>query len=241
MTARFTRLSGCLLAAAALLSTPLASAASADGYAGISEFSWTLVDLNPGDGIAPSIKFDVAGGAAWSQRLTVFPWLIDARDTFGATQVSAAEGNAASALSETGNMASAHAPAENGIFMAYAMHVASFELTPYTRIEFSATAKVDTTNPGTQTGGYALLEGGLVNAESAEPVSNFKLLLDSKDGSATQAWNPALSSGAETTIGYFRRDTMAYVNLVPVPEPSTYAMLLAGLGLIGWRARRSRS
>ena len=28
---------------------------------------------------------------------------------------------------------------------------------------------------------------------------------------------------------------------MPVPEPETYAMLLAGLGLVGWSARRNRS
>lgn len=33
----------------------------------------------------------------------------------------------------------------------------------------------------------------------------------------------------ETVIGY----------VAPVPEPETYAMLLAGLGLLGWRLRRS--
>jgi hypothetical protein len=26
--------------------------------------------------------------------------------------------------------------------------------------------------------------------------------------------------------------------VAPVPEPETYAMLLAGLGLVGWQARR---
>jgi len=29
-------------------------------------------------------------------------------------------------------------------------------------------------------------------------------------------------------------------NLVPVPEPQTYAMMLAGLGLLAWAARRRR-
>jgi len=31
------------------------------------------------------------------------------------------------------------------------------------------------------------------------------------------------------------------LNVGPVPEPETYAMMLAGLGLLGWRLRRSRA
>lgn len=30
-------------------------------------------------------------------------------------------------------------------------------------------------------------------------------------------------------------------SLVPVPEPETYAMMFAGLGLLGWVAHRRRS
>jgi hypothetical protein len=34
--------------------------------------------------------------------------------------------------------------------------------------------------------------------------------------------------------------TTAFITLTPVPEPQTYAMLLAGLGLVGWIARRRK-
>ena len=33
-------------------------------------------------------------------------------------------------------------------------------------------------------------------------------------------------------------DFVVGVNLSPIPEPETYAMLLAGLGLLGFAARR---
>jgi hypothetical protein len=33
----------------------------------------------------------------------------------------------------------------------------------------------------------------------------------------------------------------AFVNAVPVPEPATYGMALAGLGVVGWIARRRRN
>jgi hypothetical protein len=31
------------------------------------------------------------------------------------------------------------------------------------------------------------------------------------------------------------------INLAPVPEPETYALMLAGLGVVGWMARRRRA
>lgn len=42
------------------------------------------------------------------------------------------------------------------------------------------------------------------------------------------------------TIAYDGRD-LVFANLAPVPEPETYAMLLAGLGILGATARRQRN
>jgi hypothetical protein len=36
-------------------------------------------------------------------------------------------------------------------------------------------------------------------------------------------------------------NTTSVYSLAPVPEPETYAMLLAGLGLLGFTARRRKS
>jgi hypothetical protein len=36
----------------------------------------------------------------------------------------------------------------------------------------------------------------------------------------------------------FHGDSIVFA---PVPEPETWAMLLAGLGLVGWMARRRRT
>lgn len=37
---------------------------------------------------------------------------------------------------------------------------------------------------------------------------------------------------------YFDADNMLHIAAAPVPEPESYAMLLAGLGMIGFMARR---
>lgn len=57
---------------------------------------------------------------------------------------------------------------------------------------------------------------------------------------------PGFSNVAEAYFGYVPSagvagfGSVAYT-LMPVPEPDTYAMLLAGLGLVGWAARHNRS
>jgi probable HAF family extracellular repeat protein len=47
----------------------------------------------------------------------------------------------------------------------------------------------------------------------------------------------SLPGGAAYATG-INNDGQVAVNLSPIPEPETYAMLLAGLGLLGFIARR---
>ena len=58
-----------------------------------------------------------------------------------------------------------------------------------------------------------------------------------------------MSGASEYLLGYndsFRGDTdfddmVVRLSVSPVPEPSTYALMLAGLGVLGFVARRRRS
>lgn len=78
-------------------------------------------------------------------------------------------------------------------------------------------------------------------------ASNYdQAFIDTHGGTTTQAFN-ALIAGIAGGNAYANIHTSLYLDgeirgfLAPVPEPETYVMMLAGLGLLGWRARRARS
>ena len=57
-------------------------------------------------------------------------------------------------------------------------------------------------------------------------------------------FQPELMSGLRIyAAGDFDYDdeTFVFTNVAAIPEPETYAMLLAGLGIIGWTVRRDGS
>ena len=67
-------------------------------------------------------------------------------------------------------------------------------------------------------------------------------ILNSQHYGGTGTWNDWLPD--RSTFDYDNPSTGIYglveVNMAPVPEPETYAMLLAGLGLMGFMARRRK-
>jgi hypothetical protein len=68
-------------------------------------------------------------------------------------------------------------------------------------------------------------------------------ILNSQHYGGTGAWNDWLPY--KSTFDYDSPSPkgiygLVEVNMAPIPEPETYAMLLAGLGLLGWQARRRK-
>ena len=64
--------------------------------------------------------------------------------------------------------------------------------------------------------------------------SPYTLTLDAPTFSTSA---PTRVGGSGATFGAFSSATIAS----PVPEPETYALMLAGLGLVGWAARRRKA
>jgi hypothetical protein len=75
----------------------------------------------------------------------------------------------------------------------------------------------------------------LMNADYTAYLGNY-----GTDGSSLLqlSWTPAATLGGQGVVGSEVFDTAA-VSVSAVPEPSTWLMLGAGLGLIGWSRRRA--
>lgn len=100
---------------------------------------------------------------------------------------------------------------------------------------------------GTAFGGLSLFDpyidgdapGGVNNAYARQELA----LNASTPGPLPLLWEDGLSytfenTGSDTAFYDLRLQTQAFLFVAaPVPEPETYAMLLAGLGLLGWRVR----
>ena len=115
------------------------------------------------------------------------------------------------------------------------------------------------TNPSVLTGGYAhtaakanSLQRAIWFLEGELGASYTETQLNSLDSQA-KTWVDQAQASGWTTIGNVRVLNLLkysggnWVNsqdqlwISPIPEPETYAMLLAGLGLMGFVARRRRS
>jgi hypothetical protein len=67
------------------------------------------------------------------------------------------------------------------------------------------------------------------------------------NGTFTAVGDWLVSDASEVTVGYsdkYMSDGLAHFlvrSTAPIPEPSTWALMIGGLGLLGWRARRVMS
>jgi CHRD domain/PEP-CTERM motif len=101
--------------------------------------------------------------------------------------------------------------------------------------------------PGTLPGFPAGVSSGTYNAtiDLNAPASYTAAFLASSGGTADAAFD-TLIAGFDGGTAYFNVHSSAFPGgeirgfLAPVPEPQTYALMLAGLAVVAWAARRQR-
>lgn len=96
-------------------------------------------------------------------------------------------------------------------------------------------------NNGAGTNSFSVSFNG-VTLTSLSNQSAFAYTLESFGGLVATSTTTTLQFSLMNSDSYWRLDDVA-VNLVPsgVPEPGTFSLLLAGLGTLGWFARRRRA
>lgn len=262
------------VAAAAILGFCLAGAvgtahAAASASASIGTVSITLIDLDPLDGIAPSLTF--FDGVSQSSGYVSDPYASDYTSAAGfntptSALASSATGWASGSTSPNGATSSTmlYGATADGVYNnanGYGGSYGQFTLTPWTLVILTTSYDVEAmTTIGT--------DG--VNYESSTAGAHLEMNIAVDDGweyhytyryaSASYMWDgmgyvPTSDAGsgqltlsvanvADTEVSgnfYSNASTYAYSYIAAVPEPSTYAMLLAGLAGIGAAVRRRRS
>lgn len=237
---------------ASALPAGLVHAASAS--ASIQQVSLQLIDLDPNDAIAPSITFSSEYDAATSTyRLAEGGRVLSQSRTrgLGSTEVNGPAGSASTSSSADtwSSIASlAGDPAGTPTAHANTAHIAWFTLSPATKAVFSLTASGGALHTGdaSRAGATVHVFAILASLEPVQPPGTyFSLYRDVTGPDATFSFSGELNSPAgDPVFGTIEINTSAFATLYdpasPVPEPSSYAMLLAGAAIVGAARRRRK-
>lgn len=272
LAARAVRLA--LLALAGLACLP--AQAQFQGAASGANLRYTLEDLSPADGIAPSAVFGTGradfrvGLATWpdgqpvqsqyTEKTVTAPWTINHE---------AANGHTGTAWLGTGNVAAAMLAPEGEMRIVADQRVnglQEFRLAPHTSITFLLDAAVDLQidlsyaaiqdasasvdlyvdgvtwlpQPPGQSQGRGL--GGAVSNDPESRHPGFVPSVRQYD-TLRGVWTNDTDQWADGRL-HVNATLFAWAlsgeNVSPVPEPGQWAMLGIGVGLLGWRLRRSK-
>jgi hypothetical protein len=233
--------------AAGAMSVSAQATAVASASASISNLSYQLIDLDLADGIAPSLTFTSLSAFGRSESMLGG---FNGHSGFGSSGISNAYGNAGTESSAVGISASARAVDSYDPFTSTAFSYQNFTLSANTLVLFSSTAKLNANyvkNLADSTASLTL-SGDLESAWSdpSHHTSAFSRSLESvsfTENNGDVFLLGALHSVGYTTLGRIGMEVRTTAvrtsgGISAVPEPSSYAMLFAGLGLVGFAARR---
>lgn len=225
-------------AMAALLFTSSACAQSAaTSSATIQNFGYELVDLTPGDGIAPAVQLS-SGQRRTEANLYSYPArspVANARTLdYGSVTVNAAGNTAKSSLAP--ELARSEVAAEVASFAeAFSYDTIDFVLSPHARLIFSGDAHVAVQqNLASNVYASAKISGEIPSSPLLSTRSQFSSSIESALGENAQMLSVAVNSGADETAGFvqLRTDAQAVTSVPAIAEPPAVLMICAGLGLL---------
>jgi hypothetical protein len=256
------------LALGALLSAGSAFAGST-AEATLDSITITLVDLNPGDGIAPSITFNAGASRATSvvfQPFGVFdgntadgtgPWSdVEASTTLslgravGSLQGAGPDGSGAT-LRAFGQAAEPGLPLGSAVqyqAQVWAPYVAAgaFVISPWTTVTISAEARLSTITQSSVASHDSAIAGAYLFLDDAGDVVSLSCeslggeqCSNAESHQLSRTFSNATGSSADVTFQAWAQ-AAGYSQAALVPEPAVSLLLLAGLGVVGGAVRRTR-
>lgn len=233
-------LAACLFLVLAALATP-AMAQQAAGV-GIGQLRYTLVDLDPDDGIAPWIGLNGYATHADAQVYDQAGNRIDGVEIDHAGATGFDDDYAGLHADTRDATASVDLILHGGWGYVSAGQVFRFLLSPHTRVVFSADADAwaRPEAPGVSwPTAIAELYGSLHGIDDGE---RFTDTLRIEDGSLQRTLSVTAASEGDWVDGRIAFDAYAVAesHALPVPEPAMPGMLLGGLGVLALAGRRRR-
>lgn len=218
---------------------PMAQAQSATAH--FSGFSYVLNDLDLDDGITPELTLSNEStyvyGSIYS--LPTFDY-VDRTYTFGVGEVSISNEQGVASASHDGMAATSTVQVYGGgnYFFGSASQSWQFVLTPNSEAVFSGFAAASGTNDGSLSAdGHSTLHAHYAIPGAASSSYFFDSVF-AFNGFDARELTLAIGSGAEQLVGAIGYAARTSGSIAAVPEPETYAMLLAGLALVGGLSRR---
>ncbi|WP_338769837.1 PEP-CTERM sorting domain-containing protein [Massilia sp. METH4] len=235
-----------------LAATLCAAPAFADDTftARLTNFGYTLTDLNPNDAYTPTPLDITRGNSTGSLWLVNFDPMTEIDRDLAALP--------GTAMSDSGQLGSYGGAWSTGTDLSQSVSLASsgygigwseadwtiqITMQPNTAITLTGHLTMDWTQtgselPGTSSGLSSVFSVGAPDWGTSEHVYTF----ESPDSIDTDLSITYSHRGSAPLVVYISSSLTAHSSVfAPVPEPSTYAMLVAGLAIAGWTARRRQS
>lgn len=226
---------------AALTTLAAVSHAQGTSSATLSGFTYTLIDLDPNDGITPSLTLtnpDYWIATAGYPDMTGYPDPVDIITAPGTAHVATATGSSTSSYDGRAVSAITTVSGQSPRFSADAIVQWNFALTPHTAAVIMGYGSLAATSTAD-----AAMDGSAQLFAAYQSTYLDDTIYAYQGANQSKVLNVTFSTGDTELDGRLGLSVSAAGQsfAAPVPEPETYAMMIAGLAVVAYARRRKQA